>query len=160
PSRAGLLGTPERVMRSLRFLTAGYEKDVAQIVNHAVFDEEYSEMVVVRDIELYSLCEHHLLPFFGRAHVAYIPNGRAVGLSKLARIVDLYARRLQVQERLTMEIAEAVDEVLAPLGVAAVIEASHVCLMMRGVQSRNSRTLTSSMRGIFLTDERTRLEFM
>jgi GTP cyclohydrolase I len=160
PARPGLLGTPLRVMRSLHFLTTGYETDVERVINGAVFEVAYSEMVVVRDIELYSLCEHHLLPFFGRAHVAYIPDGRVLGLSKLGRIVDLFARRLQLQERLTTQIAEAVDETLAPLGVAVVIEASHLCLMMRGVQKQNSRTLTSSMRGMFLVDERTRAEFM
>lgn len=160
PRREGLLDTPGRVVRSLQFLTAGYEEDLDSIVNGAVFAEAASEMVIVRDIELYSLCEHHLLPFFGRAHVAYVPDGRVIGLSKLARIVDLYARRLQVQERLTTQICEAIDSVLAPLGVAVVIEASHLCMMMRGVQKQHSETLSSSMRGVFLRDERTRAEFM
>lgn len=160
PRREGLLDTPGRVVRSLQFLTGGYEEDLESIVNGAVFAEAASEMVVVRDIELYSLCEHHLLPFFGRAHVAYVPDGRVIGLSKLARIVDLYARRLQVQERLTTQIGEAIDTVLAPLGVAVVIEASHLCMMMRGVQKQHSETLSSSMRGVFLSDERTRAEFM
>ncbi|HET9051273.1 MAG TPA: GTP cyclohydrolase I FolE [Candidatus Dormibacteraeota bacterium] len=158
--REGLVRTPTRVARSLRELTAGYEMDLDDIVNDAVFEEPYSEMVVVRDIELYSLCEHHLLPFFGSAHVAYIPDGRVLGLSKLARIVDLYARRLQVQERLTTQVADALMDVLAPLGVAVVVEASHLCMMMRGVQKQNSRTLTSSMRGVFLDDPRTRRELM
>ena len=160
PRREGLLDTPGRVVRSLQFLTEGYEADLESVVNDAVFAEQTSEMVIVRDIELYSLCEHHLLPFFGRAHVAYIPDGRVIGLSKLARIVDLYARRLQVQERLTTQICQAVDEVLAPLGVAVVIEASHLCMMMRGVQKQHSETLSSSMRGVFLSDQRTRSEFM
>ena len=160
PRRAGLADTPARVVRALEFLTQGYEEDLEEVVNGAVFDEQSSEMVIVRGIEVYSLCEHHLLPFFGRAHVAYVPDGRVIGLSKLARIVDLYARRLQVQERLTTQIAEAVESVLAPLGVAVVIEASHLCMMMRGVNKQHSETLTSSMRGIFLSDDRTRAEFM
>ena len=160
PVRPGLRGTPERVVRSLRYLTAGHEEDLADVVEGALFDEPYSEMVMVRDIEMYSLCEHHLLPFFGVAHVAYIPDGRVVGLSKLARVVDLFARRLQVQERLTTQIAEALDRVVEPLGVGVVVEASHLCMMMRGVQKQNSRTVTSSMRGTFLTDARTRMEFM
>lgn len=160
PSREGLRQTPLRVARSLEFLTAGYEQSVAAVVNGAVFAENYSEMVVVRDIEVYSLCEHHLLPFFGRAHVAYIPDGRVIGLSKLPRIVDIFARRLQVQERLSSEVADAVDHALSPLGVGVVIEATHLCMMMRGVQKQNSQTVTSSMRGVFLSDQRTRAEFM
>jgi GTP cyclohydrolase I len=160
PTREGLQATPQRVVRALQSLTAGYEESLTTIVNGAVFAEDYSEMVLVRDIEVYSLCEHHLLPFFGRAHVAYIPNGRVIGLSKLPRIVDLFARRLQVQERLTTQIAEALDEVIAPMGVAVVIEAAHFCMMMRGVEKQNSKTLTSSMRGIFLSDQPTRAEFM
>jgi GTP cyclohydrolase I len=160
PGREGLQRTPERVVRSLQFLTAGYERDLGTVINGAVFAETYSEMVIVRDIEVYSLCEHHLLPFFGRAHVAYIPDGRVIGLSKLPRIVDMFARRLQVQERLTTQVADALDEALSPLGVAVVIEAAHLCMMMRGVQKQNSRTLTSSMRGVFLGDQRTRAEFM
>ena len=160
PRREGLVDTPARVVRALEFLTQGYEEDLDDVVNGAVFAEEASEMVIVRGIEVYSLCEHHLLPFFGRAHVAYVPDGRVIGLSKLARIVELYGRRLQVQERLTTQIAEAVEHVLAPLGVAVVIEASHLCMMMRGVNKQHSDTLTSSMRGIFLSDDRTRAEFM
>jgi len=160
PRREGLVGTPARVVRALEFLTGGYEEDLDEVVNGAVFAEQASEMVIVRGIEVYSLCEHHLLPFHGRAHVAYVPDGRVIGLSKLARIVDLYARRLQVQERLTTQIAQAVETVLAPLGVAVVIEASHLCMKMRGVNKQHSETLTSSMRGIFLSDDRTRAEFM
>jgi GTP cyclohydrolase IA len=160
PARAGLQRTPERVVKSLQFLTGGYEQNLTAVINGAVFAETYSEMVVVRDIEIYSLCEHHLLPFFGRAHVAYIPDGRIIGLSKLPRIVDMFARRLQVQERLTSQIADALDEALSPLGVAVVVEAAHLCMMMRGVQKQNSQTLTSSMRGVFLSDQRTRAEFM
>jgi len=160
PGREGLQRTPERVAKSLQFLTAGYEQDVASVINGAVFAQTYSEMVIVRDIEVYSLCEHHLLPFFGRAHVAYIPDGRIIGLSKVPRIVDIFARRLQVQERLTTQVAGALDEALSPLGVAVVIEAAHLCMMMRGVQKQNSSTLTSSMRGVFLYDQRTRAELM
>jgi GTP cyclohydrolase I len=159
PRREGLLRTPERVADALRFLTAGYEQSVDDVVGRAVFAEDYSEMVLVKDIEVYSLCEHHMLPFFGRAHVAYVPDGRVVGLSKLPRIVDVFARRLQVQERLTTEVANAIDEVLRPLGVAVVIEAAHLCMMMRGIQKQNSHTVTSCMRGCFMTDERTRSEF-
>ena len=160
PRREGLVDTPGRVVRALEFLTQGYEEDLEDVVNGAVFAEPASEMVIVRGIEVYSLCEHHLLPFFGRAHMAYVPDGRVIGLSKLARIVDLYGRRPQVQERLTTQIAEAVESVLAPLGVAVVIEASHLCMMMRGVNKQHSQTRTSSMRGIFLADDRTRAEFM
>ncbi len=159
PTREGLLRTPARVAESLRFLCGGYAQSVEDVVNGAVFAEPYSEMVLVKDIEVYSLCEHHLLPFFGKAHVAYVPDGRVVGLSKLPRIVDVFARRLQVQERLTTEIATAIDDVLRPLGVAVVIEAAHLCMMMRGIQKQNSSTVTSCMRGCFLTDERTRGEF-
>jgi GTP cyclohydrolase I len=160
PGREGLLRTPKRVADSLRFLCGGYEQSVEDVVNGAVFAEDYSEMVLVKDIEVYSLCEHHMLPFFGKAHVAYVPDGRVVGLSKLPRIVEVFARRLQVQERLTTDIATAIDEVLQPLGVAVVVEASHLCMMMRGIQKQNSSTVTSCMRGCFMTDERTRNEFM
>lgn len=159
-TREGLRHTPDRVARSLDFLTGGYRMDINDVVNGAVFAEEYSEMVLVKDIEVYSLCEHHLLPFFGKAHVAYVPDGRIIGLSKLPRLVEVFARRLQVQERLTTEIAEAVDEVLAPAGVGVIVEAVHLCMMMRGVQQQNSRTVTSSMRGVFLGDPRTRDEFL
>jgi GTP cyclohydrolase IA len=160
PTREGLVRTPERVARSLQFLTGGYGQDVDAVLSGAVFEEAYSEMVVVRDIEVYSLCEHHLLPFHGRAHVAYVPDGRVVGLSKLPRLVDVFARRLQVQERLTVEIAGALDRAIRPLGVGVVIEAKHLCMMMRGVQRQGSRTVTSSMRGVLLTDSRTRAEFL
>jgi GTP cyclohydrolase IA len=160
PSREGLLRTPDRVAKAMAFLTRGYGRTLADVVGKGIFSEEHHNMVMVRDIELYSLCEHHLLPFFGKAHVAYIPNGRIVGLSKLPRIVDHFARRLQVQERLTEEIASAVDEVLAPLGVGVVIEAYHLCMMMRGVEKQNSRTITSALRGVFRDDARTREEFL
>jgi GTP cyclohydrolase I len=159
PGREGLLRTPERVADSLRFLTEGYEQSVEEVIGHAVFAEPYSEMVLVKDIEVYSLCEHHMLPFFGKAHVAYVPDGRVVGLSKLPRIVDVFARRLQVQERLTTQVADAIDAALQPLGVAVVVEAAHLCMMMRGIQKQNSHTVTSTMRGVFLSDERTRSEF-
>jgi GTP cyclohydrolase I len=158
--REGLLKTPERVEASLRFLTQGYHMSVADAIGEAVFAETHQSMIMVRDIELYSLCEHHLLPFFGRAHVAYIPNGKILGLSKVARIVDLFARRLQVQERLTDQIADAIMDVLAPSGVGVVIEAAHFCMMMRGVQKQNSRTVTSALRGIFRDDSKTRVEFL
>jgi GTP cyclohydrolase IA len=160
PRREGLRRTPERVVRSLEFLTAGYEQDLDSVINGAVFAETYSEMVIVRDIEVYSLCEHHLLPFFGRAHLAYIPDGRVIGLSKLPRIVDIFARRLQVQERLTTQVADAIDEALSPLGVAVVIEAAHLCMMMRGVQKQNSTMVTSSVLGVFRESLATREEFL
>ena len=160
PAREGLLRTPERVATSLRELCSGYTTSIADIVNGAVFEEEYSEIVAVTDIELYSLCEHHLLPFFGKAHVAYLPQGRIIGLSKLPRIVDAFARRLQVQERLTTQIAEALDGCLHPMGVAVVIEANHLCMMMRGVEKQNSRTVTSCMLGAFRHDQRTRSELL
>jgi GTP cyclohydrolase I len=158
--REGLIKTPERVEASLRFLTQGYHMSVADAIGEAVFAETHQSMIMVRDIELYSLCEHHLLPFFGRAHVAYIPDGKILGLSKVARIVDVFARRLQVQERLTDQIADAIMDVLMPSGVGVVIEAAHFCMMMRGVQKQNSRTVTSALRGIFRDDSKTRVEFL
>jgi len=160
PSRPGLLRTPERVEKSLRWLTRGYDLTVADAIGGAVFEEDHHNMVIVKDIEMYSLCEHHLLPFFGKVHIAYIPNGRIVGLSKLPRVVEVFARRLQVQERLTEQIAGALMEVLAPEGVGVVIEAMHLCMMMRGVEKQNSQTLTSAMKGVFLDDLGTREEFL
>jgi GTP cyclohydrolase I len=158
-TREGLLKTPERASKAMKFLTEGYEKDPKQILQSAMFEEDYNEMVIVKDIELYSLCEHHLLPFFGKAHVAYIPNGYIVGLSKLPRIVDVFSRRLQVQERLTEQILDCINNTLNPKGVAVVIEASHMCMMMRGVQKQNSTTTTSGFRGGF-KDTETRNEFL
>jgi GTP cyclohydrolase I len=160
PGREGLLKTPERVQRSLEFLTAGYETSVQSVLNDALFDEDHHNMVIVKDIEMYSMCEPHMLPFFGKVHVAYIPNGRIVGLSKVPRVVDVFARRLQVQERLTTQIADALVQVLQPAGVGVVIEAQHLCMMMRGVEKQNSKTITSAMRGVFLEDIRTREEFL
>jgi GTP cyclohydrolase IA len=160
PERQGLLKTPERVDRSMTWLTRGYGMSVEAVLGDALFDEDHHNMVIVKDIEMYSLCEHHMLPFFGKVHVAYIPNGRIVGLSKVPRIVEVFARRLQVQERLTSQIAEALAEVLQPQGVGVVIEAHHLCMMMRGVEKQNSKTLTSAMHGVFLTDLRTREEFL
>jgi GTP cyclohydrolase I len=160
PSREGLVETPRRVDKSLRFLTSGYHANVDDIVNGALFTVDYNEMVMVRDIDMYSLCEHHLLPFFGKCHVAYIPDGKVIGLSKIPRIVDVFARRLQVQERLTTQIAETLAEKLRPLGVAVVIEAAHLCMAMRGVEKQNSVTVTSAMRGVFHHDPRTRAEFL
>ena len=160
PSREGLLKTPARVAASLQWLTRGYEQDARQVIGDAMFDECHSNMVMVRDIELYSMCEHHMLPFYGKAHVAYIPDGKIVGLSKLPRIVDVFAQRLLVQERLTEQIAEALNDVLAPLGVGVVIEAYHLCMMMRGVQKQNSTTITSALRGVFRQDPKTRDEFL
>jgi len=159
-TREGLRGTPERVARSLAFLTEGYGLDPRAAVGQAIFDAEYDEMVVVRDIEVYSLCEHHLLPFFGRCHVAYIPQGRVIGLSKIPRLVEIFARRLQVQERLTNQIAETLREKIRPLGVAVVMEASHLCMSMRGVEKQNSVAVTSAMLGVFQHDARTRMEFL
>ncbi|MFL2600918.1 MAG: GTP cyclohydrolase I FolE [Flavobacteriaceae bacterium] len=158
-NREGLLKTPERASKALKFLTEGYEKDPSQVLQSAMFQEDYNEMVIVKDIELYSLCEHHLLPFFGKAHLAYIPNGHIVGLSKLPRIVDIFSRRLQVQERLTEQILDCINSTLNPKGVAVVIEASHMCMMMRGVQKQNSTTTTSGFRGAF-KDTDTRNEFL
>jgi len=160
PQREGLLKTPERMAKAMQFITQGYEQDAVAILNSARFEEAVSEMVLVKDIELYSMCEHHLLPFFGKAHIAYIPNGYITGLSKLARVVDVFARRLQVQERLTTQILDAVTQSLAPLGVAVVIEAKHLCMMMRGVSKQNSVTTTSAFYGEFLNNSRTRTEFL
>jgi GTP cyclohydrolase I len=160
PSREGLRDTPKRVEKSLRFLTNGYAADVDTVLNNALFTVDYNEMVIVKDIDFYSLCEHHLLPFFGKCHVAYIPQGRVIGLSKIPRLVDIYARRLQVQERLTNQIAETLREKVRPLGVAVVMEASHLCMSMRGVEKQNSIAVTSSMLGVFREDARTRMEFL
>jgi GTP cyclohydrolase IA len=160
PKREGLLKTPQRVANSMKFLTQGYDSSAEDVVGKGIFKEEHDNMIMVRDIELYSLCEHHMLPFFGKAHVAYIPNGKIVGLSKIPRIVDVYARRLQVQERLTEEIAEGLCSVLQPAGVGVVIEAYHLCMMMRGVQKQNSKTITSALRGAFREDPKTRDEFL
>ncbi len=160
PEREGLLRTPHRVAEAMKYMTSGYTQDVEKLLNGAIFTEDYDDMVVVKDIEFYSLCEHHLLPFFGKAHVAYIPNGRIVGLSKIPRLVDMYARRLQVQERLTIEIAEAIESALQPRGVGVVIEAAHMCMRMRGVQKQESSMVTSHVMGAFRTDRATRQEFM
>ena len=160
PKREGLDRTPARVAKALRFLTQGYGTSAEEVVGNGVFKEEHDNMIMVRDIELYSLCEHHMLPFFGKAHVAYIPNGKIVGLSKIPRIVDVYARRLQVQERLTEQIAEGLCRVLHPSGVGVVIEAYHLCMMMRGIEKQNSKTITSSLRGAFREDPKTRDEFL
>jgi GTP cyclohydrolase I len=160
PDREGLAKTPGRVARSMAFLTQGYHQDARTVIGDAMFEEEHSNMILVRDIELYSMCEHHMLPFFGKAHIAYIPDGRIVGLSKLARVVDIFARRLQVQERLTFEIAQALTDVLKPRGVGVVIEAAHLCMMMRGVQKQNSTTVTSAVLGSFRDDPKTRDEFL
>ena len=160
PAREGLARTPHRVAESLQWLTRGYTMNLKEVVNGAVFRAEHESMVMVRDIEVYSLCEHHMLPFYGRAHVAYVPDGRIIGLSKLPRVVEVFARRLQVQERLTDEIADAVEEVLAPRGVGVVLECEHLCMMMRGVEKQNSRTISSALRGCFRDDPRTRDEFL
>ena len=160
PDREGLLKTPLRVAKSIQFLTQGYEMDGGEILRSAMFKEEYQQMVLVKDIELYSTCEHHMLPFYGKAHVAYIPNGYITGLSKVARVVECFARRLQVQERLTVQIRDCIQETLNPLGVAVVIEASHMCMQIRGVQKQHSVTTTSAFTGAFLKDMRTRAEFM
>ncbi|MDR0787046.1 MAG: GTP cyclohydrolase I FolE [Gemmatimonadota bacterium] len=160
PTRQGLLKTPERVEKSLRWLTRGYEMSAREVLEKAIFDEGHHNMVLVKDIEMYSLCEHHLLPFFGKVHIAYIPDGRIVGLSKLPRLVEVFSRRLQVQERLTEQVANSLMEVLRPQGVAVVIEAQHLCMMMRGVEKQNSRTITSAMKGVFMDDIGTREEFL
>jgi GTP cyclohydrolase I len=160
PAREGLQRTPERVAESMRFLLSGYSHDVADVVNGAVFAEPYEEMVAVKDIEVYSLCEHHLLPFYGKAHIAYLPKGRILGLSKIPRVVDVFARRLQVQERLTTQVADALHEALRPYGVAVVIEAAHLCMMMRGVEKQASAAVTSALTGVFRTDDKCRAEFL
>ena len=158
--REGLLKTPERVAKAMQFMTKGYAQDGVEIIKSAIFDEEYQQMVLIKDIELYSSCEHHMLPFIGKAHVAYIPNGKITGLSKIARVVETYARRLQVQERLTVQIRDCIQEALNPLGVAVVIEATHACMQIRGVQKSNAVTTTSAFSGAFLTSARTRNEFL
>jgi GTP cyclohydrolase I len=160
PLREGLLKTPERVAKAMKYLTHGYDINPDDIVNQAIFHEEYSEMVLVKDIDIYSMCEHHMLPFFGKAHIAYIPDGKIVGLSKLPRVVDAYSRRLQVQERLTIEIRDCIQRTLVPKGVAVVIECSHMCMQMRGVQKQNSVTTTSAFTGLFLENDATRREFI
>jgi len=160
PERDGLKRTPERVEKSLKWLTRGYHLSVEDAIGNALFEEKHDSMVLVKDIEMYSLCEHHMLPFFGKVHVAYIPNGRIVGLSKLARVVEIFARRLQVQERMTEQIAQALCKVLQPQGVGVVCEAYHLCMMMRGVEKQNSKTITSSMTGVFMDDQKTREEFL
>ena len=160
PDREGLVNTPKRVEKAMTFLTSGYDTDIDQVLNNALFTVDYNEMVIVKDIDFYSLCEHHLLPFFGKCHVAYIPNGKVVGLSKIPRLVDIYARRLQVQERLTNQIANTLREKIKPLGVAVVTEATHLCMAMRGVQKQNSVAVTSAMLGAFREDARTRSEFL
>lgn len=160
PKREGLLSTPKRVAKAYEFLTRGYQQDIADVMNKAVFNEKYNEMVVVKNIDFYSLCEHHLLPFYGKVHVAYIPNGKIVGLSKIPRIVEVFARRLQVQERMTQQIAETIEQYLQPIGVAVVSEAFHMCMMMRGVEKQNSSATASSMLGVFQEDARTRMEFL
>jgi GTP cyclohydrolase IA len=160
PKRDGLQRTPERVAKALRFFTQGYAQDPLAILNNALFEVSYDEMVLIKDVDFYSLCEHHVIPFFGRVHVAYIPNGRVVGLSKIPRLVGMFARRLQVQERLTVQIAETIEKVLRPRGVAVVVEATHLCMMMRGVEQQNAFAITSSMRGDFKSDSKTRSEFM
>jgi GTP cyclohydrolase I len=160
PNRDGLLATPKRMEQSMAYLTRGYEQTVTDVLHNALFDVDYDEMVIVKDIEFFSLCEHHMLPFFGKAHVAYVPNGKVIGLSKAARLVDVFARRLQVQERLTREVAEAIDEAIHPQGVAVILEAQHLCMMMRGVEKQHSLTVTSAMLGVFKTQLQTRNEFL
>ncbi len=160
PKREGLLKTPERVEKSLKFLTSGYNIDVDKLVNDALYNENYNEMVIVKNIDVYSLCEHHMLPFFGKCHIAYLPQGKIIGLSKVPRLIDAYSRRLQVQERLTTEIAQCIQNIVKPAGVAVVIDAMHLCMSMRGVEKQNSYTTTSSMLGCFKDDARTRSEFL
>ena len=160
PSREGLVDTPKRVEKALRFLTSGYTADVDTVLNNALFTVDYNEMVIVKDIDFYSLCEHHLLPFFGRCHIAYIPNGKVIGLSKIPRLVEVFARRLQIQERMTNQIAETIREKINPLGVGVVVEATHLCMSMRGVEKQNSFAITSAMLGGFRKDARTRAEFL
>jgi GTP cyclohydrolase I len=160
PTRDGLLDTPERMEKAMAFLTRGYAMDASSVLHDALFDVDYDEMVIVRDIEFYSICEHHLLPFFGKAHVAYVPNGKVIGLSKIPRVVDVFARRLQVQERLTTQIAEAISEATEPQGVAVILEAQHLCMMMRGIEKQESSTVTSAMLGVFKTQLQTRNEFL
>jgi GTP cyclohydrolase I len=160
PTRDGLLRTPERAEKTMAFLTRGNEMDPAQVLRDALFDVDYDQMVIVRDVEFYSLCEHHMLPFFGKAHIAYIPNGKVIGLSKMARLVDIFARRLQVQERLTREIADAIEDAIHPQGVGVVMEAQHLCMMMRGVEKQHSSTVTSAMTGVFREHQGTRSEFL
>jgi GTP cyclohydrolase IA len=160
PTREGLVKTPERVARSMEYLTSGYRTDIDDVLNGALFTVDYNEMVIVRDIDFYSLCEHHLLPFFGKCHVAYIPNGKVIGLSKVPRLVDMFARRLQLQERMTNQIAETIRETIQPLGVAVVCEGTHLCMAMRGVEKQQSTTVTSAMLGAFRNDARTRGEFL
>jgi GTP cyclohydrolase I len=160
PTREGLAKTPQRVDKALRFLTSGYSADIDEMLNGAMFGVDYSEMVIVRDIDFYSLCEHHLLPFFGKCHVAYIPNGKVIGLSKIPRLVDIFARRLQLQERMTNQIASTIRDKIQPLGVAVVCEGTHLCMAMRGVEKQNSYTITSAMLGAFQTQQRTRMEFL
>ena len=160
PNRDGLMDTPQRVEKSMDFLTRGYGQTVTEVLHNALFDVDYDEMVIVKDIEFFSLCEHHMLPFFGKAHVAYVPNGKVIGLSKTARLVDVFARRLQVQERLTSQVANAIQEAINPQGVAVILEAQHLCMMMRGVEKQHSSTITSSMLGVFKTQLQTRNEFL
>ena len=160
PNRNGLIKTPERMEKSLKFLTRGYAMNVTDVLHQALFDVDYDEMVIVKDVEFFSLCEHHLLPFFGKAHVAYVPNGKVIGLSKIPRLVDVFARRLQVQERLTRQIGEAITDAINPQGVAVILEAQHLCMMMRGVEKQHSSTVTSAMLGVFKTQLQTRNEFL
>jgi len=160
PTRDGLLKTPERMDKAMQFLTRGYTQNLNSVLHEALFDVEYDEMVIVKDVEFFSMCEHHLLPFFGKAHVAYVPNGKVIGLSKIPRLVDVFARRLQVQERLTTDIADAIDQAIRPQGVAVILEAQHLCMMMRGVEKQHSATVTSAMRGVFKTQQQTRSEFL